>query len=269
AMNGPPLRQTAPEDAVPASVLRAFLAVNRRLASESDLESAMRHLLEVAETLTGARGGYLLVERDGTVRTEVRTGVSPISGRAFSRSLANKAIAEQRLLSAEDALADQGLMEMPSVRELAARSALCAPFRTAGGTAGAIYVEHPSRRDVFGPREIEYLETLADQAAIAVERMIREEQLAEQLAQSRKDLAVATRSLGRRRRSTMIGDSPPMQELRRQIEKLAATDLAVLVLGETGSGKELVAQAIHEASAQRNGPFVSENCSAIPADLME
>lgn len=67
----------------------------------------------------------------------------------------------------------------------------------------------------------------------------------------------------------LIGDAPCMSQLRRLIERIAPTDSSVLITGATGTGKELVARALHEQSARRDGPFVDINCSAIPETLLE
>ncbi|MEQ1634012.1 MAG: sigma 54-interacting transcriptional regulator, partial [Planctomycetota bacterium] len=250
-------------------LFRTFLAVNRRLASESDLDKAMNMLLESAITLCGGRTGYLLVARPDGLQREFQAGSAQAGGHAFSRSLANRSMQQQRTLTGEDALADRELKEMPSIRNLQVRSAICAPFRSGTGAAGAIYVEHAGRAGVFSEDDKTSLEVLADQAAIAVDRMLREEQLASELEHSRRELAVAQRVRGREQ-STLIGDSKAMRELRAQIQKVAPLDLSVLILGETGTGKELVAQSIHQNSAVRSrGPFVAENCSALPPELME
>lgn len=65
------------------------------------------------------------------------------------------------------------------------------------------------------------------------------------------------------------GDSPPMLALRGRIDALAASDDTVLVTGETGTGKELVARALHERSPRKNGPFIPVNCAALPEQLMD
>ncbi|MGE3174920.1 MAG: sigma 54-interacting transcriptional regulator [Planctomycetota bacterium] len=249
-------------------LFRTFLAVNRRLAHESDLEKAMAMLLDSAITLTGGRTGYLLVARPDGLRREFESGQTGPGGHAFSRSLANRAMQLQRTLTGEDALADRELQEMPSIRNLQVRSAICAPFQSGTGAEGAIYVEHSGRAGAFSEGDKESLEVLADQAAIAVDRMLREEQLAQELEHSRRELAVAQRVV-RRDQGTLIGDSPVMRDLRTQIQKIAPLDLSVLVLGETGTGKELVARAIHQSGTRSRGPFVAENCSALPAELME
>jgi len=67
----------------------------------------------------------------------------------------------------------------------------------------------------------------------------------------------------------LVGDSAPMGALRRLVERAAPTDVPVLVLGENGTGKELVARAIHELSARREQPFIKLNCAAVPAELIE
>jgi formate hydrogenlyase transcriptional activator len=67
----------------------------------------------------------------------------------------------------------------------------------------------------------------------------------------------------------IIGYSPALQSVERDVERVAPTDSTVLVLGETGTGKELIANALHNLSARRGRPFVKLNCAAIPFDLLE
>ena len=71
------------------------------------------------------------------------------------------------------------------------------------------------------------------------------------------------------RRHVMIGDSAAIDDLRRQIEKVSPTPATVLVTGESGGGKEVVARMIHDTSGRRDGPFVKVNCAAIPEALIE
>src|SRR5205809_1115467 len=78
---------------------------------------------------------------------------------------------------------------------------------------------------------------------------------------------------GRERRLTddvpLLDGSPPMRAIRTVVENIADTNATVLIRGESGVGKDLVARAIHAASPRRNGPFVKVNCAAIPAGLLE
>jgi DNA-binding NtrC family response regulator len=68
---------------------------------------------------------------------------------------------------------------------------------------------------------------------------------------------------------TFVGDSPAMQQVMHIIERVADSDVTVLIRGESGVGKELVARALHQRSSRRNKPFVKVNCAALPAELLE
>ncbi|MCC7125516.1 MAG: sigma-54-dependent Fis family transcriptional regulator [Acidobacteria bacterium] len=86
-----------------------------------------------------------------------------------------------------------------------------------------------------------------------------------------RDLESENRALRARvdRQFTMIGDSAVMRRLREQVAMAAPTNGRVLILGENGTGKELVARAVHQSSRRRAGPFVEVNCAAIPEELIE
>ncbi len=90
-------------------------------------------------------------------------------------------------------------------------------------------------------------------------------------AQEKDSLVVETKTLKKKisRSYKMVGDSQPMKRMREMIEKVAPTDARVLILGQNGTGKELVARALHENSPRAKGPFVEVNCAAIPSELIE
>src|SRR3974390_506397 len=89
-------------------------------------------------------------------------------------------------------------------------------------------------------------------------------------ARDAQNLAVLQRQLREAGRiGDLVGGSKPMQEVMRVIEMAAPSSASVLITGETGSGKEILARAIHKLSPRNNGPFVPINCSAIPESLME
>ena len=90
-------------------------------------------------------------------------------------------------------------------------------------------------------------------------------------ALERKDLVTETQALKRRVNKTyeIIGQSPPIMQVMEMIERVAPTDARVLITGNNGTGKELVARWLHEKSARAGGPFVEVNCAAIPSELIE
>ena len=90
-------------------------------------------------------------------------------------------------------------------------------------------------------------------------------------ALDRQSLIRETKSLRKKvsRKYEMIGNSPALEQVREMVEKVAQTDARVLITGPNGSGKELVARAIHEKSNRSGGPFVEVNCASIPGELIE
>lgn len=90
-------------------------------------------------------------------------------------------------------------------------------------------------------------------------------------AMDKKSLVVETKQLRKRisRASEMVGQSAGMQKIKETIEKVAPTDARVLITGENGVGKELVARRLHELSNRANAPLVEVNCAAIPSELIE
>jgi two-component system nitrogen regulation response regulator NtrX len=95
--------------------------------------------------------------------------------------------------------------------------------------------------------------------------------LTAQKAIERRDLLAEVASFRGRRESetAMLGDSPPMRRLKEEIARVAPTDARVLIMGENGTGKELVARQIHRLSQRAELPLVEVNCAAIPEDLIE
>jgi two-component system nitrogen regulation response regulator NtrX len=102
---------------------------------------------------------------------------------------------------------------------------------------------------------------------LSLERVV----LTAQKAIERRDLIAEVESFRGRRESetVMLGDSPPMRQLKEEIARVAPTDARVLIMGENGTGKELVARQIHRLSERAESPLVEVNCAAIPEDLIE
>ncbi len=90
-------------------------------------------------------------------------------------------------------------------------------------------------------------------------------------AVEKNNLVIETKVLKRKVTKTreIIGDSPAIQNIQHTIEKVAPTDARVLITGENGTGKELVARWIHEKSNRATGPLIEVNCAAIPSELIE
>jgi formate hydrogenlyase transcriptional activator len=149
------------------------------------------------------------------------------------------------------------------------RSACSIPLITGNGALGALDLARTDGKP-FTSEEVELLVQVARQIAIAIENALAYRELAEvkdKLVTEKLYLEDEIRfdqNLG-----DMVGESPAFQTVLRSIQVVAPTEATVLILGETGTGKELVARAIHDMSGRSQRSFVKVNCAAIPASLLE
>jgi len=149
------------------------------------------------------------------------------------------------------------------------RSGCAVPLITHDRTVGALSVVS-SRENAFGEADASLLSQCAKQIAIAVENVLAYQEIAilkDKLSQEKLYLEDEIRS--ELNFEEIIGESPAIMQVLKQVGIVAPTDSTVLILGETGTGKELLARAIHDRSKRRERTFVKLNCAAIPTGLLE
>ncbi len=161
--------------------------------------------------------------------------------------------------------------------DLSAQSFLGIPvYDSANQIAGHLAVLDDKPLGETG-RAIPVLRAFAARAGAEIERLKAEERLRQALAEVEalknrlhaENVYLQEEIQGEHNFVEMVGGSPALLTALRQVEQVAATDSTVLVLGETGTGKELIARAVHSRSARRDRPLVKVNCSAISAGLVE
>jgi formate hydrogenlyase transcriptional activator len=143
------------------------------------------------------------------------------------------------------------------------------PLVNRGRALGVLAISRTTEES-FSQHDIEFLSQASGQIAIAVENALafREiSDLKDKLAQEKVYLEEEIRS--GMNFEQIIGDSPSLRKILKRVETVAPTDSTVLIYGETGTGKELVARAIHDLSPRCAKPFVKLNCAAIPTGLLE
>jgi formate hydrogenlyase transcriptional activator len=126
------------------------------------------------------------------------------------------------------------------------------------------------RENAFTQDDLEFLNQVASQIAIAIENALAFREIAalkDKLSEEKLYLEDEIRTSYNF--NEIVGESAALQRLLKQVEIVAPTDSAVLILGETGTGKELIARALHNLSARREHTFVKLNCAAIPTGLLE
>ena len=159
--------------------------------------------------------------------------------------------------------------ESAFIRSRGIRSACCVPLATAHGVLGTLNLGAFSDH-AFSGEQFPLLTRVAGQIAIAVRNAFSYERIEELNAQlAREKLYLEDEIRSDYQFEEIIGRSKALGRVLREIETVAPTDSTVLISGETGSGKELVARAIHQLSTRRDHAFVKLNCAAIPTGLLE
>ncbi len=149
------------------------------------------------------------------------------------------------------------------------RSYIIVPLVVHGRSIGVLAVAsvNPSQ---YSETDAVFFREVANQVALAVENMKAYEEIATLKGRLERESVYLQEEIRREHNfSDLIGNSPPLLALLRQVEQVAPTDSTVLIVGETGTGKELIARAIHARSGRRERALVKVNCSAISAGLVE
>jgi transcriptional regulator with GAF, ATPase, and Fis domain len=266
-----------------------LLRMYRRFAREDRLEPLLEQVVDAVMELTDAERGAVVVRREGSEDLSVARELSEGSeGASYSRSVIARVLESGEPVLSVDAAADERFDDSRSISHLNLRSVLAVPLRFRGEVLGAAYVDHRLRRGNFGEDDLAAMEAFSDLAALAVAHAAALHDLGQKtealtassaqlsaLLEQREAEVLALREDARRQAPPtdgyrgIVGSAPAMQNVFRLIDRIADADVPVVIHGESGTGKELVARALHDAGGRAAGPFVAENCGAIPETLLE
>ncbi len=258
--------------------LRVLLEVNNAVVSKLDLRSLLNAIsASLRRVIHHEYTSLALYEEDknemrvlaldfpegkGLIREEMLVPLEgSITGTAFR--------SRQPLLL--DSAAMEGFDSPTSLllRDEGVRSVVCMPLLTHDRALGTLSLAS-LRDNAFDQGDVDILVQVAGQVAIAVENALAFHEIGElknKLAQEKLYLEDEIRS--EMSFDEIVGESPSLRSVLKQVETVAPTDSTVLIQGETGTGKELIARAIHNLSPRREHTFVKVNCAAIPAGLLE
>jgi Nif-specific regulatory protein len=252
------------------------MEIGRILSSTLDLREAFGKMMQIiSHKLDMHRGSLILLdESTGRLRTEAAVGLTPEEidrGKyALGEGITGNVVATGRariiadLRTEPDFLNKTGRLSQQATEPT---SFLCVPIKIENRTAGALSVDKPfiSNERLMGDHRFLDIVAAFLAQAIQINRMVmrQKEELLEENAQLRAQVR------DRYRFENIIGDAPAMHEVFATVGQVANSRATVLLLGETGTGKEMIAKAIHYNSPRRDKPFVRVNCGAMTTTLLE
>jgi len=266
-------REAAPETSAAAARSEATaLAVTRlaefaqALGREPALDRALIKLLDSIIEVVKADKGFVLVVEGGApevlaARNFQQQDIEDAVER-LSDSIVRRALDTKEPLIVSDAINDEQFNASESVVNLKLASVMCVPLLLRGEVSGAVYVGNDRLTSLFTARELLLMTSFCSTATLLLEH-------AKTLDELRADKADLQSRLDAQAYGDIIGACEPMRDIFRKIDKVAATNIDVLVTGDSGTGKELIARELHRRSPRKNGPFIAINCGAIPENLLE
>ena len=280
-----------PETDQLARIQRIASALNSEMDLDRILDLIMDHVVEMAQ----AERGFLVLIDGNKLTVPVARNfqkedvMNPEVG--FSRSIAERVARKGEAVLTVDATSDDRFAAFASIHEIAPRSVLCMPFKRGGRAIGVVYIDNRIARGVFGHEHLRALQSFADLASGAILRgqlererdraLEREkamyaelknkyEEQGGKLQEIQKALELRTSELlTKYSYSQIIGESASMRRIFQLLDKVVESEEPVLIEGENGTGKELIARAIHYNGTRQKGPFIAENVAAIPETLVE
>ena len=267
--------------------LRAIYEAQKKIGAAGDLNEVLVAISDAAFALVPGATHVTLVLRDDDeepragaaayvpVMTRVRGQEGPSSGPIpVTRSVFRKVVSERAAVVAADAPREVGQTE--SLMGAQIRSVIGVPLWRGADILGVIQMDNRESTGVFTSADLDIMALLAHNASLAVAnaRLVLRLRAAEERLKKENAFLKGreeTRRTGGRgnAQQEIIGHSAVMRTLEGQLAKVVDTRVTVLVEGETGVGKELVAAAVHYRSRRRDKLFVSQNCAAMPENLLE
>jgi Nif-specific regulatory protein len=266
----PPSEKTPPPDTVaarPRHSLSRDLSLLYRLALDMGSANTYPDLVRIVldgllEAVPAEVGAILSVKEGRNLEVTAHRHRDP-SIRTYSRVsefVTNEVLASREAILAEDVARDRYLRNRESLTHIGATSLICAPVTFGDKVLGLIHLYCTDPHKALTAEDLEFTVAVAKHLGNATHQMKRQDSLTAENRSLRDQLRVE---------SELVGTSAPMKVIESQIGRVAATNATVLIRGESGAGKELVARAIHYSSPRKDGPFVCLNCAALTETLLE
>lgn len=238
--------------------------LNSVSAEEKLIENVIDMLIEVTNAERGLFAKYDNVTFQFSIvsaRNVNKENIKDLSN--FSSGVMQQVVNQQKPVLYHDVQSNPKLTQFESVQLHNIKSILGVPVKKDDAIWGVILVDSQKDRKEFTNKNLLFLQYFSNLVSISVNKIFAIEHLADENTRLKKVLESVEKI------PNMIGESKPMKELSKVIHRVANTDATVLILGESGSGKDLIAKAIHKLSPRNSHPFLAQFCGSIPDSLLE
>ncbi|MCX5851259.1 MAG: sigma 54-interacting transcriptional regulator [Deltaproteobacteria bacterium] len=255
------------------NTLQEILEFSHHMAHVRDSKEIIQQILLTINRIKGSERGALFLLDDPSSAQEPRLSVSR---NLTSAEITHPGFDSSRTMIREVARTGQGLvMDAPlkkpgnNVTEDKIRSRICVPVILRGNVIGLLYLDNRFHSQIFREKDIEFVGHFAAMAALALDNSMAYEEIQKLNKKLREEKQTyKPQHLENLHFEGIVGESPPIKHVMSQVAQVANADTTVLILGETGVGKELVSRAIHRYSLRWNKPFVRVHCSTLPTTLI-
>lgn len=248
--------------------------LEQELLGELDLSILVEKILDKMIQLTSAERGFVLLHEEAGPRIALARNMGQTavedSSEQISFSIARETMEKGEAVLTVDALEDSRFSVVTSIHHLKLRSILCLPFKKENQVLGAIYLDHRGQSGVFQPSFLPALKPFAEMLGKLLSNARQFFEVEQNLKATQKKLEVAEVELGLKYDyQNIVGRHPKMKEVFSMLDRVTDVEVPVVIMGESGVGKELIARAIHYHGSRSKRAFVSMNCQAIPESLFE
>jgi transcriptional regulator with GAF, ATPase, and Fis domain len=257
------------------TIVENLLKVSALINSTTRLEELLERIIDSVIEVTGCSRGYLMLAEGGKdlsvamARTAKHEALA-VKNFDVSLSVIRRAASTGEPQYVTNAQEEDELREQRSIVDFDIRTVFCIPLKFEGKLVGVIYADSDSVAERIGPDDLSLLNAFGAHAAVAIENARQRGEL-EGIRKSleRQNIDLKHQLAGRYEYPGIIGRGEMMQKVFEVISKVAPLSTTVLVQGETGTGKELIARAIHYNSNRKGKAMVSINCGALPKHILE
>ena len=254
--------------------LKIFHDITSAIGNIFDLDALLKEIIQIVFTMFPHAGRCFVALQDSdetqlTIRTiHTKDHTLTAEGNVMSQTLAHRAIRERKSLLIMDTQMDSRVST--SIKIIGARSIMCAPLVCPQKTLGILQIESKSKDYEFSKADLDLFTGIASQVAL----LIYSAELFDDLKRANERIASENKNLKKQQKvqssfANIIGKSEKLREVLELVKKVSNAPYSVLITGKSGSGKELIAKALHYNSSRSGQPFVVLNCAAIPRDLLE